>query len=291
MNSLRQMSLFARIVEAGSISAAAEQLDLSKSVVSQHLKLLEQELGVVLLKRTTRRQYLTEEGQLFYERCREINRIAEDAHAEVRNSHDALSGRIRLTAPDALMAPLIAPLVSRLLRQYPGLRPELIASDEQLDLMQQHIDLAIRAGQSPSSQLRQRRIGHFRDVLCAAPQLLSEHHEKGIEALPYVANTWQGNQITHQLENSEQQTQQLSYRPVCRANSLHLCRTLLESGAGTGILPDFIFRQSQQQGLLTEVLPGYQLPEVPVYAIHSFQGKAPRVVELLIEQIGQRLQQ
>jgi len=285
MNPLRQMSLFAKVVEAGSISAAADQLELSKSVVSQHLKNLETELGVMLLKRTTRRQQLTEVGQQFYQRCRELNRIAEDAWAEAQSHNQALAGRIRLTAPEALMAPLIAPLIGQLVTRYPALQPELIASDKQLDLMQQHIDLAIRVGSSASSQLRQRRIGQFRDVLCVAPQLL----EKDAETLPYVANTWQGNRIEHRLLNAGGEEIHLSYRPASRANSLQLCRTLLESGAGVGILPDFIFQQSQQQGRLVELLPGYQLAPVPVYALHSFAGNPPRSVELLIEQISARL--
>ncbi len=289
MNPLRQMSLFARVVEAGSISAAADQLELSKSVISQHLKLLEQELGVVLLKRTTRRQYLTEEGQIFYQRCRELNQVAEEAWSEVKNSHETLSGRVRLTAPDALMSPVIAPLIAELIKQYPELRPELIASDEQLDLMQQNIDLAIRVGHSPASQLRQRRIGQFKDVLCAAPSFLADKQDSALEDLPYIANSWQGVEINHRLKSDKGETKELNYRPTCRASSLHLCRTLLESGTGIGILPDFIFQHSQQQGLLVEVLPDYSLPEIPVYALHSFQGKAPKTVELLIEKISTAL--
>ncbi|WP_027858118.1 LysR family transcriptional regulator [Marinobacterium jannaschii] len=285
MNQLRQMSLFARVVEAGSISAAAGQLELSKSVVSQHLKNLEAELGVMLLKRTTRRQHLTAAGEQFYQRCRELNRIAEEAWTEVQSQHKTVGGPIRLTAPDALMTSLIAPLVGQLVTQHPALRPELIASDAHLDLMQQQIDLAIRVGSSASSQLRQRRIGQFRDVLCVAPQL----QERGAEALPYVANTWQGTRIEHRLVNAEGEEHCLSYRPSSRANSLQLCRTLLESGAGVGILPDFIFQQSLQQGLLVELLPGFQLSPVPVYALHTFAGNPPLSVELLIEQISQRL--
>ncbi|MCV6610455.1 MAG: LysR family transcriptional regulator [Amphritea sp.] len=289
MNQLRQMSLFARIVEAGSISAAAAQLELSKSVVSQHLKALEQELGVVLLKRTTRRQHLTEAGQTFYERCRALNQVADEAWAEVQQRTGELKGRIRLTAPDALMAPLIAPLVAELLKVSPGLQPELITSDAQLDLMQQQIDLAIRVGESPDSQLRQRRIGEFRDVLCAAPSLITLNADCHPDTLPYIANTWQGHRIEHQLSRTDGDVRALDYTPSAKANSLHLCRILLESGAGVGILPDFIFQECARQGLLVELLPEYQLPAVPVYAVHSFQGTPPRAVTLLIEQISDRL--
>ncbi len=276
------MSLFARVVEAGSISAAADQLDLSKSVVSQHLKLLEQELGVLLLKRTTRRQYLTEAGETFYEHCHELNQVAETAWTEIQNHTGVLSGRVRVTAPDALMAPLIAPLVGQLMEQYPGLRPELITSDQQLDLMQEQIDLAIRVGDSPSSQLKQRRIGQFRDVLCIAAELAGREPE----SLPYIANSWQGNRIEHHLKDAQGVEITLSYQPTGRVNSVQLCRTLLEVGAGVGILPDFVFHDCQRQAKLVELLPGTQLPEVPVYGVHTFQSSPPPVVKLLTDQIS-----
>ena len=109
MNQLRDMSIFAHIVEQGSITAAAEFLQLSKSVVSHSLKSLEEELGVALLKRTTRRQTLTAAGEVFLERCRELNSIADEAWQQARNTLEIPQGHVRITAPNALMGSLIAP--------------------------------------------------------------------------------------------------------------------------------------------------------------------------------------
>lgn len=136
MYRLRQMSAFAHIVEAGSISAAAEQLGLSKSVVSQHLKLLEDELGVTLLKRTTRRQSLTEAGNTFYLQCKQINDLANSAWTTAKDLQMIPQGKLRITAPNALMANLITPVIAEMMQAYPQLQPELISSDVQLDLMQ-----------------------------------------------------------------------------------------------------------------------------------------------------------
>ena len=287
MNQLRNMSLFARVVEAGSISAAAEQLDLSKSVVSQHLKLLEQELGTVLLKRTTRRQHLTQAGEDFYQRCRELNQIVDLAWSEAQQQNESLSGRIRITAPDALMGSLVAPIVATLLTENPELQPELITSDQQLDLMSEQIDLAIRVGESPSSQLRQKRIGSFRDILCISPRW----KDHPLEQIPYVANTWQGRKIHHQLKNANGESLNLDYQASSRANTLSTCQILLKAGAGIGLLPDFIFEKSATYNELLPAKPDYQLPEVNVYALHSFQGKAPKAVEILTAEIGKKLNQ
>jgi len=158
MNRLRQMSVFAYIVETGSITAAAESLDLSKSVVSQHLKSLETELGIILLKRTTRRQALTSAGKHFYKSCKELNQVANHAWLEAQETLTVPQGHIRITAPNALMETLVTPVIGKLLQQYPKLELELISNDHHLDLLSAGIDLAIRVGASRESMLKQRRV-------------------------------------------------------------------------------------------------------------------------------------
>ena len=130
MNRLRQMSIFAHIVEQGSVSAAANKLELSKSVLSQHLKALEQELGVVLIKRTTRRQMLTTAGEAFYQSCRDINNIASLAWEHAQEFQLEPIGRFRISAPTALMDILVTPVVAKLMKRYPKLKPELIRTNE-----------------------------------------------------------------------------------------------------------------------------------------------------------------
>lgn len=135
-------------------------------MVSQHLKTLESELGTTLLIRTTRRQHLTDVGQLFYQRCREMNEVIDSAWDLVRSYQAEPQGRVTITAPDALMNALVAPAIAAAMSRYPKLRAELISSDEQLSLSADTIDLAIRVGSSAASTLKQRGIGSFRDQLC-----------------------------------------------------------------------------------------------------------------------------
>jgi len=281
MNRLRQMSVFAHIVETGSISAAAQQLGLSKSVVSQHLKTLEAELGVVLLKRTTRRQLLTPPGHDFYQTCQQINTMATQAWHTAQNSQREPRGPVRITAPYALMEPLIAPVVGQLMQRYPQVKPELITDDGQLDLMAAGVDLAIRVGASSSSNLKQRRLGGFRDVLCGTAHAVNPSDPASRR---YIANHWQGEKIEHRFTAlTGGETRCLEAVPDCRADSLPTCLALLEAGAGIGIVPSFIFQA--RAGTLVEVMPGYTLPVNPVYALHPYPDSLPLAVTVCLEAI------
>lgn len=285
MNNLRQMSVFARIVESGSISAAAEALNLSKSVVSQHLKTLETDLGVPLLKRTTRRQTLTPAGEAFYAKCQQLTQLAQDAWEEAQRTQAEPAGKIRITAPHALMGPLIAPVIGELMQRYPAIDPELIARDEQQNLMQDGIDLAIRVGRSPESSYRQRRIGEFRDVLCGSRDYVKN---SDTHSMRYIANRWQGKQIRHALNHkTDASSQVLAFSPACIVDSVYTTLALLESGAGIGLIPDFLLTDRSQA--LVEVLPDYQLDTVPIFALHPYQAGLPRAVAVVLEAIETRL--
>ncbi|PKG37208.1 LysR family transcriptional regulator [Psychromonas sp. Urea-02u-13] len=306
MMRLRQMSVFAHIVETGSITATAELLDVSKSVVSQHLKSLENELEILLLKRTTRKQSLTDAGQRFYQQCKMINQIANDAWLDVQQTKIIPQGRIRITAPSALMETLVAPSIGRLLLQYPLLMPELISHDQHLDLMNEDIDLAIRVGQSQESALKQKRIGTFRDVLCGKPDYI---HSKPWQELAYISNTWQGKEIHHrfkaiaadkitpelksssmiQQSNTPHSSENISYKTTahCVTNSFHTCLALIQSSSGIGIIPDFHLKTLSTE--LSDVFPDHRLPANSVYALHAFGKQMPLSVEVCLGAIEEQL--
>ncbi|WP_285163727.1 LysR family transcriptional regulator [Shewanella goraebulensis] len=280
MNRFRQMAVFAHIVESGSITGAADSLELSKSVISQHLKALETELDVVLLKRTTRRQSLTSAGEQFYQQCKALNQIASDAWFEVEQTKLAPQGRVRITAPNALMETLVTPAISGLLKQYPLLEPELISHDQHLDLLSEDIDLAIRVGQSEQSMLMQKRIGSFRDVLVGSKSIIEN---ADIDTLPYVANTWQGKNIVHQFESNAHQFKQYTAKAHCVTNSFHTCLALIQSGCGIGIVPDF--HLSKLSDDIALVFPEYHLPINNIYGLHPYGHKAPLNIKVSLEAI------
>ncbi|MEZ8029056.1 transcriptional regulator [Enterovibrio norvegicus] len=277
------MTLFMNVVEAGSITKAADKLDISKSVVSQSLKQLEEELATTLLKRTTRRQSLTQTGEQFYKYCCEMHRLAEQAWEDMKIQQTVPKGKITLTAPNALMSSLVVPALLDTFSEFPDVELDLINDDSQLDLMENNIDLAIRAGNSAHSNYKQRRIGEFRDVLCCAVG-----NDSPMDEVPYVVHQWQPRLIAHQLYNPKtDETLSLTFSPQHRTNAMQTTLALIESGYGMGILPNFIVAANPT---LKPVLPDFQMPRVNVYAIHPFHGNVPIGVKMAIAAIENALQ-
>jgi len=284
MSRLKQMSLFAHIVETGSISATAEKLSLSKSVVSQHLKILEQELNLVLFKRTTRKLMITEAGQEFYQYCKQLNNIAETAWQSAQSHSLVPSGKVKITAPHALVESVLAPAICQLMEQYPKIQPELTVSDSFLDFMENNIDVAIRVGQSPSSNLKQKRIGAFSDVLCGQKQLLDKY--EALQDIPYIANAWQKAEIHHQFFNAGGEVLEFNSTASCQVDSLITSFALIKSGAGIGLIPDFFLNQTSSE--VINAVPDFSLQQNNVYALHAYQAYVPKAIEVTIDAIEQQ---
>lgn len=278
------MSIFAHIVDEGSISSAADVLQLSKSVISQHLKSLEVELGVTLLKRTTRRQTLTSVGEAFYKKCKSLNHIADSAWLDIQESAETPKGHVGITAPNALMEVLITPVIAQLLQQYPQLEPELISHDHHVNLSANNIDIAIRVGHSGDSNLKQKRIGEFRDVLCGKKEIV--YSSKVIDELPYISNSWQGKKISHEFTSKVKPAIYYENEAQCITNSFHSCLSLINAGAGIGIIPDFHMPLIEAE--IVSVMPGYDLPLNPVYALHPYDKQIPLSVKVCIKAIEQQ---
>lgn len=169
---LTAMAVYARVVEEGSFSRAAQSLGLSKSAVSKQVGRLEDRLGVRLLNRTTRRLSLTEAGTAFYEGCRQLVADAEAAEAAVSHLASAPRGTLRVNAPMSFGQLHVAPAVPEFLASYPELSVDLQLNDRTVDLVQEGYDMAVRIGQLPDSSLIARRLAPLRRVAVAAPDYL-----------------------------------------------------------------------------------------------------------------------
>ncbi|OEF11839.1 LysR family transcriptional regulator [Aliivibrio logei] len=287
MNKLKQMTLFMTIVETGSITKAADKLELSKSVISQHLKQLENDLSVPLLKRTTRKQVLTTSGERFYLQCCEMHQLAEKAWSDILHQQQFPQGKLTVTAPHALMNSLVIPALSSTFKTHKGVALNLIAHDGQLDLMQEEIDLAIRVGESKLCNLKQKRIGTVQDVLCVARDD-SPISLENIESVPYIANHWQSKQISHSLINTKTKiAHRLNFTATHQVNTVQNSLALIENGLGVGLLPELIYLQHQTT--VRKALPNNEIPPSNVYALHPFHGQTPISVTMAIEAIEKRL--
>ena len=183
MDKLKAMSAFVRIVEAGSITGAADLLEVSQPSLVRLLAALESELGVRLLNRTTRRMALTDEGREYYERCRLVLSAVDESEASLRARRAEPRGRLRVTSSVTFGRSLLAPLVVEFMAAHPQLRVELVLLDRVIDLVEEGIDVGVRLAQLPDSSLVAVPVGETRRMVLGAPALLRRHRLSDAAAL------------------------------------------------------------------------------------------------------------
>jgi len=270
---LNRLAVFVALVRAGSFTAAAEQLGLTKAMVSQHLARLERELGVALLVRSTRRMTLTEAGVAFHADCVRILGETEAAIARVGENRETPRGTLRLTAPVNYGAMVVAPALASFLRACPEVHAELTLDDGISDLIGGRFDLAIRGGPLRDSGLRAVRLAGFRQLLVAAPtyldargrprrpQELAQHDAILLSVLSSPAR-W-----VFTARNGNQTRVRLSSRAT--ADSAAAVHAMVLAGAGVAVLPDFMVQADLSTGSLEHLLPSQRLPEGSFHAVHA----------------------
>lgn len=175
MTASDEMATFVEVVEKGSFAGAAIELSLTPSAISKTISRLEQRLGTRLLTRTTRRLSLTDEGETFLLRCREILTAIEAAEAEAAQSSSVPRGQIRISAGAAVGRSLIVRMLPSFQAEFPDIRIDLRISEEPVDLVAENFDMAIRVGELPDSSLVARKLCDARRLICASPDYLERH--------------------------------------------------------------------------------------------------------------------
>jgi DNA-binding transcriptional LysR family regulator len=176
-----ELQLFVEIVRAGNLSAAARALNSSPAAMNRGLTALESRLGVRLVTRTSRSFELTEEGQLFYERCTRIVADIADAEAEASSKGSTVRGKLRIGAPMELGRRLIAPLITDFRQKFPDVQVHLMLSDSGLDVIDDGLDVALRIGLPADSSVIAKKILSAKRIVCASPAYLKKH---GVPAKP-----------------------------------------------------------------------------------------------------------
>lgn len=282
---LNRLAYFTTVAELASFTAAGEHLGVAKAVVSHQVRKLEEELGVTLMRRTTRRVTLTEEGRLFYERAVVILRDAEAAFGEVSVNAAEPSGTLRLTAPIDYGMTVLAPVIADYLKKYPQMRVDANFDDAVNDLVAEEIDLGIRVGWLTDSSNKARRLGTIQQYVVASPDFMatisddiSPHDAKN---LPWITNK--------QLRGINQWTFTKGRETVkTELNSVVLCdkalpmRSCLLEGIGLGILPDSMVDQDIEEGRLVRVFPEWSLPEAGIHAVYPPARYRPAKVRAFV---------
>lgn len=175
MSWLASWEAFVKVVESGSMAAAARRLDCTRAQVSKQVAELERRLGVRLFERSTRKLFLTPSGEIFYQHALRTLESVELTEVAVRNQGEAPSGLLRISASVVFGRMWIAPLLPRLIERYPELDCELILTNELVDLAADRIDLALRFCRTPPEDVVARRIFTMETVICASPAYLARH--------------------------------------------------------------------------------------------------------------------
>ena len=290
MDQLKRMAIFAEVVAAGSLSAAARRLGMTPSAVSQHLRQLEQALGLALLHRSTRRLTLTEAGERYHVGCAAMLAAARSAEQALARLRDEPEGELRLAAPagfGGLLAIALAPL-----RSYPKLRLQLLLDDAVIDLIEARVDVALRVGALADSALVARKLGSLGRQLCAAPAYLAE---RGWPAQPrdLLQHDWLGSKprsggvemLELQGPNGERETVRLEGR--VQASQVTALHALAVAGWGISLGVSEDDRQALAEGRLLPVLPGWQLADLPVYAVTPRRGEQPAKVRHVLDLLAQ----
>lgn len=277
MDLVKAMSIFVRVVDAGSITAAAAAFELSPTMVGNHLQSLEQHLGAKLLLRTTRRQSVTEFGRVYYDRCMEILGLIEDAETLASEEQTSCKGRLRITAPTIWTNVLLVPALPDYFSRYPEIDLDIVASDKVLDLAEDGFEAAIRFGRPVPPDLVARPLQPYGHVLCASPAYLDR---KGIPRTP-------GELSTHEAINfgfppgSEWWSQIPSWRlsgaegeitvPTnsrLKIDSTYGMRTAALAGMGLAMLPKVMVVDDLAAGRLIAVLPDFAPTSRPVHLLY-----------------------
>jgi DNA-binding transcriptional LysR family regulator len=272
MARLEDIQAFMRVVEAGSISAAAERLGIAKSAVSRRLSDLEKHLGVQLLRRTTRRLNLTDTGRSFYDRCQRILADLEEAEAAVSEAHGTLQGRLRVAAPLSFGVSHLGPAIAEFMQRHPQVQFDLDFNDRQVDLLAEDIDVAIRIARLEDSSLVARRLWTSRIVLCASPAYLRAH---GTPASPAELAAHQGliysnapDPTLWTLYGPDGREHRVRVQERLRSNNGDFLRQGAVAGAGLLLSPSFIVYESLRSGELVTLLPDYPHEELNAYAVY-----------------------
>jgi DNA-binding transcriptional LysR family regulator len=291
---LDDLTLFLRVLDLGSISAAARSLDLSVAVASQRLKRLERGLGVRLLQRTTRRLHPTPEGRLLAEQGRVLVEDLDALTTDLRQSAASVSGTLRMTLSAAFGRQYISPLLPEFLARYPKLRLFAHLSDEMQDLVGAGYDLAIRIGALGDSSLVARRLASNRRMLCASPDYLRRHGRPRTPAdlaqhECVLLSGRNGRQDTWRLIDRHGHEHAVQVHGRFETTLGELVRDAVLAGQGIAMHSHWHVHEELRAGRLEVVLPDYTLPESGIYAVMPQRRLVPPRVRAFIDFLGERL--
>jgi len=285
MFDLNNVAIFVKIVEAGSIAAAAEQLNMPSNTVGRHLAQLEEDLGLSLVQRTTRKLHVTPAGNHYYEQCVRQIAVLDEASRRLAETMREPSGHLRVAAPTSLAEILDMATVADFLRKYPRLELELHLGEDNVNLLEKGIDIALCVGPLASSTLKARHLINTERVLVASSAYLNHagpidspedlvHHDCLVDLSVPGKNLWH-------LANGEQNTE-VRVRGRFSANSPFVLLRMARNDLGIALLATRLVQDDLSRGTLMRVLPRFHVTGEHFYAVYPSHRQHSRAVQAFI---------
>lgn len=291
MDKFLQMRTYVHVVDAGSFIGATVSLDMSKAAVSRHIGDLEARLGVRLLNRTTRRLSMTEDGEVFFLRCKTLLGELDAAEAEITSRTGEAVGLIKVSAPVSFGILHLADAWAAFSERHPNVTFEVTLSDRVSDLVEEGYDLAVRISKLENSSLIGRKLSSTRVVLCASPQYLARAgtprhpHELGSHAV--IAYSYWAARDEWAFDGPDGRVTVITH-PKLRTNNGDTCRAAALHHQGIILQPTFIVGEDLAAGRLIEICPDYRSIDIGIYAVYGSRKHVAPKVRLLIDFLVER---
>ena len=294
MDKLRAMEVFVEVADRGSFSGAAKRLEISTAMVSKYIAGLESELDARLVNRSTRKVSLTDVGRAYRSRCRHILNELSDAEASVKAINETPRGRLSIGAPMVFGARQIAASLSTYLDQYPDIEIRLYLREMRFDPLHDGIDVDIRIGHMPDSNLVARRLASAKQIICASPQYLARHkrprHTEDLaehNCLAFVGNEYLDEWKFAQASGEEVR---VNVNGNFKSNSGAAVYHAVLNGLGLAALPSYVVADDVTAGRLEVITLDLAPVEVPIWAVYAYRQHLSAKVRTFIDFMRERVE-
>ncbi|KOC91546.1 LysR family transcriptional regulator [Winslowiella iniecta] len=294
MDKFHAMQVFVTVAEMQSFTRAAESLGLPKGSVSRQLQALENQMGTRLLHRTTRRVHLTQDGMIYYERCRDLLATLDEMDSLFQHDPATLSGRLRVDMPVSLASNFVIPRLAEFLQHYPGIELELSSSDRLVDVISEGFDCVVRVGTLKDSGLIARPLGQLPMINCASPDYLTRFGTpQTLDDLSQHAMVHYSQQLGTPPVGFEffdgQRCHRIQTGGVVTVNSTETYRAACIAGLGIIQVPRVGVQSALKAKTLQEILPAYRARPMPVSLIYPHRRNLARRVQVFMEWLTQAM--
>ena len=290
MDRLTAIRVFVEVAERGSLTQAADRLDMSQAMVSRYLAAMESWVGARLLHRTTRRIALTDAGQAALSSCRPLLELADDVQHAAGNRTREPEGKLRVATSSSFAEAQLTAAIVAFQRRYDRVQIELLVADRPVDLVEDRIDLAVRITNSLDPAVVARELAQCRSVLCAAPDYVAQHgcpaSIDDLKAHRFITHAF-GAGTRYRFRHAGASTEVL-VNGTLYTNETAVLRRAVLAGGGLSMLPTYYVGDDLRRGALVRLLPDHEPESLGIHAVYLSRRHRPLALQLLLDFLAER---